>query len=141
MAGVAARPVPEVLIDANVLLRYLTGDPQELADRARMLLERAERGELVLVLTPLTVAECVWVLKSFYKHPLVDIADALQRVLALDGLRTPGLGLVSDALSSMARHNVDFADAYLAEQGRAEGMDVATFDRDFRRLGVQVLEP
>lgn len=118
-----APPVPNVLLDANVLLRYLIGDPQGMADRARTLLERAERGELVLILTPLILAECVWVLKSFYKHSLADIANALQRVLALDGLRTQRLDLVSDALSSMARHNVDFADAYLIwpSRGRPRG--------------------
>ena len=58
-------PVPNVLLDANVLPHYLIGDPQGMADRARTLLERAERGELMLILTPLILAECVWVLKSF----------------------------------------------------------------------------
>jgi predicted nucleic acid-binding protein len=131
---------PEVLLDANVLLRYLTGDPEAMADRARLLLERAEGGEFTLLLTPLTIAECVWVLNSFYKQPLPTIADALQRVLALDGVRVPELSLVSDALLSMARHNVDFADAYLAERGKADGLQIASFDRDFRRLGAEVVE-
>ena len=131
---------PEVLLDANVLLRYLTGDPAPMADRARVLLERAEGGEFTLLLTPLTMAECVWVLKSFYKQPLTAIAEALQQVLALDGLRVQDAGLISDALMSMARANVDFADAYLAELGKAGGLKVATFDQDFRRLGGETLE-
>lgn len=135
----SGRP-PEVLLDANVLLRYLTGDPVPMADRARALLERAESGELVLVLTPLTLAECVWVLKSFYKLPLNATAQALQQVLALDGLRIQDAALVTDALISMARNNVDFADAYLAELGKAGGLNVATFDQDFRRLGGETLE-
>ena len=135
-----AEHVPEVLLDAHVLLRYLTGDPVPMADRARALLERAESGEFVLVLTPLTIAECVWVLKSLYKQPLTAIADALQQVLALDGLRMQDAGLVTDALSTMARANIDFADAYLAELGKTRGLKVATFDQDFRRLGGETLE-
>ncbi|BDP40758.1 ribonuclease VapC [Deinococcus aetherius] len=134
-------PVSAALLDANILLRYLTGDPKPLADRARMLFERAERGEVRLILTPLTVAECVWVLKSFYKHPLPVIASALQQVMALGGVTTGQEGVVGDALTSMARHNVDFADAYLAELARRGGMSVATFDADFGRLGVTLLAP
>ena len=141
MTGKATRKAPEVLMDANVLLRYLTGEPEAMADRARGLLERAGRGELHLVLTPLTVAECVWVLKSFYKHSYPAIADALQQVLDLDGLRMQQGEVVTNALVSMARNNVDFADAYLAELGKAEGVAVATFEGVFQRLGGQVLTP
>ncbi|GAA4014201.1 type II toxin-antitoxin system VapC family toxin [Deinococcus rubellus] len=140
MADDRPKRPPEVLLDANVLLRYLTGDPAPMADRARVLLERAEGGELVLVLTPLILAECVWVLKSFYKQPLAAIADALQQVLALDGLRIQDVTLVTDALITMARANVDFADAYLAELGKAGGLKMATFDQDFRQLGGETLE-
>jgi len=140
MADEPSKRPPEVLLDANVLLRYLTGDPAAMADRARVLLERAETGEVVLILTPLILAECVWVLKSFYKHPLGAIAQALQQVLALDGLRVQDAALVTDALISMARANVDFADAYLTELGKAGGLKVATFDQDFRRLGGETLD-
>lgn len=130
---------PTALLDANILLRYLTGEPEDLADRARRLFERAERGEVRLILTPLTVAECVWVLKSFYKHSLAAVAGALQQVMALEGVNTGQEGVVGAALLSMARHNVDFADAYLAEVARREGLSVATFDREFERLGVALL--
>jgi predicted nucleic acid-binding protein len=132
-------PVPTALLDANILLRYLSGDPEDLADRARLLFERAERGEVHLILTPLTVAECVWVFKSFYKHPLPAIAGALQQVMALEGVSTEQEGVVGAALLGMARHNVDFVDAYLAELARRDGLSVATFDRDFGRLGVALL--
>ncbi len=45
------------------------------------------------------------------------------------------------ALDSMARVNVDFLDAFLAETVRQKGAAVASFDRDFRRLGVPWIEP
>lgn len=131
---------PEVLLDANVLLRYLTGDPAPMADRARALMERAENGEFLLVLTPLIVAECVWVLKSFYKHSFATIANALQQVFELDGLHAQDAELISAALTSVARSNVDFADAYLAQMAQAGAVKVATFDQDFSRLGAAILE-
>ena len=47
------------LVDANIFLRYLTEDLPEQAEKARDLLERAERGEEELVTTVLTIAEIV----------------------------------------------------------------------------------
>ena len=41
----------------------------------------------------------------------------------------------------MADKNVDFADAFLAEKARALGHAVYSFDQDFRRLNVDVVEP
>lgn len=56
--------------DANVLLRFLTGEPRDLAEKAARLMARAERGEVVIVLAPLVIAEVIRVLKSFYRHSL-----------------------------------------------------------------------
>ncbi len=73
-------------VDANVLLRFLTGEPKDLADKAARLLARAEKGEIVLVVFPLVLAEVVWVLKSFYRHSLEDIAGALVPLISADGI-------------------------------------------------------
>ena len=35
-------------VDANVLLRFLTGEPKDLADKAARLMARAEQGEIVI---------------------------------------------------------------------------------------------
>jgi predicted nucleic acid-binding protein len=49
-------------VDANVLLRLITNDPPELAERAASLVERAEQGEVILKVSSIVVAEVVWVL-------------------------------------------------------------------------------
>lgn len=134
-----SEPLQNVLLDANVLLRYLTNQPPEMAERSRLLLERSERGELRLILTPLVVAECVWVLKSFYKFSFAAISGALQQVLELSGVTTQQRPVISAALSSMVQHNVDFTDAYLAELARAEGMSMASFDQDFKKLSATLV--
>jgi len=56
---------PRLWVDANVVLRFLTRDPAEQAEKAAKLMAMAERGEVTLVLSTLTVAEIFWVLKSF----------------------------------------------------------------------------
>ena len=54
-------------VDANVIVRFLTKDSPDLSPRSLQLFRRAADGELVLRVTPLVVAEVVWVLGSFYR--------------------------------------------------------------------------
>ena len=128
-------------LDANVVLRLLTGDPPEAAAACLRLVEKAERGELLLRLSHLALAEVVWVLVRFYKVPKDRVAHQLVSLAAAPGVSVEEPDLVLGALFTMAEKNVDFADALLAAQARTRGEGVATTDRDFLRLGVDVVDP
>jgi predicted nucleic acid-binding protein len=130
-----------VWVDANVLLRLLTNDPPEMAEKAAALAVRAQRGEVVLRVAPLVVAEVVWVLGSFYGFSRREIADALTGVLMAEGVDAGDRELVLATLHSMAEANVDFVDAYLAQAAVAQGQAVCSFDEDFRRLDVDIVKP
>lgn len=124
-----------VWVDANVLLRFITGDPPEMAAQALTLFQRAERGEVTLRLAPLVLAEVVWVLTSFYKLPKKRITEVLVPLLAAKGVWSESPDLLMQALLSMSLANVDFVDAFLAETARRQGESVCSFDNDFDRLG------
>lgn len=126
-----------VWVDANVFLRLFTGEPKALAARAAALATEASRGQVVLRVSIVTVAEIVWVLHRFYEIPVPEIASTLSEFLCADGVRADSRDLVLEALAMMARAKVDFADALLSVQARAAGEPVATFDADFDRLGVE----
>lgn len=128
-------------IDANVLLRLITDEPLELAERATRLAEQAEQGNVNLRVLPIVVAEIVWVLNSFYKYSRTQITDVLVSLLTADGVCLEDSETVIHALERMASANVDFIDAYLAEVAHRSGEAVVSFDRDFRRLGVVWVEP
>ncbi len=42
-------PIQRQLVDTNVLARFFTGEPHEMAVKARRLVERADKGEILLV--------------------------------------------------------------------------------------------
>lgn len=128
-------------VDANVLLRLITNDPLDLAERSTQLVQRAEQGDITLKVSPLVVAEIVWVLNSFYKYSRTQIAEVLIPLLTSEGLLLENSELVIAALEQIATVNVDFADAYLAETARQQGESVVSFDRDFRRLNISWVEP
>ena len=53
---------PACLVDTDVLIRYFTRDDEAKAARALALLQRAERAELRLVVSPIVVFETVFTL-------------------------------------------------------------------------------
>jgi predicted nucleic acid-binding protein len=125
-------------LDANVLLRVLTDQPADLARRAKALMARAQRGDVLLVLPVVVLAEVVWVLGRYYGHERGRIATGLRDLLTTPGIAVEGADDVFDALTLMADHGVDFPDAYLAAAANRRGDSVATFDADFRKLGARI---
>ena len=129
-------------LDANVILRFLTKDPPQMAKRAAALLERAERGEILLIVWPLTLAEVFWVLKSFYKHPVVDICRVLLLFISAPGIDTLQREIIIRALELTRDQNVDFADALLALSAAQNNEAVCSFDEtDFKRLPAKWIVP
>jgi predicted nucleic-acid-binding protein len=129
-------------VDANVLLRFLTGEPSNLAERSARLMRRAEAGEILLHVSSLVVAEMVWVLKSFYSHSYADIAQVLVPLLSADGIEVEEREIMIRAIELARDKNVDFVDAVLALQAVRSGETVCTFDKtDFKRLPAQWTTP
>jgi len=122
-------------VDANVILRFLTGDPPEMEARAAALFKAVERGEVTLLVDDIVVAEVVWVLHSYYGHPPADISRALRDLIAHDGFEVKDKASVMEALRLFADKNVDFADALTAVHMAGEGVaEIFSFDMHFDRL-------
>ncbi len=131
----------KVWIDANVILRLLTGEPEAMASSAQKLFQRAERGELTLHLSTLVAAEVVWVLGSYYRVPRPRIAELVTQIAMAEGVECEQRGLLVDALALMVEKNVDLIDAYLARLAASDDGLVASFDRNFARLPTRHLHP
>jgi predicted nucleic acid-binding protein len=63
------------LVDTNVLVRFFTGDPPNLAAKARRLVQEADNGEVLLVILPVIVAETIYTLESFYEMERKEVAS------------------------------------------------------------------
>lgn len=122
-------------VDTTVILRFLTGDPPDMAAQARALLEAVEQGELTLVIDEIVVAETVWVLQSFYGYPSHEIARVVQELLSHKGLEADDEPGLLAALNLFADKNVDFADALVAVHMGQRGIrEIFSFDRHFDRV-------
>ena len=129
------------LVDTNLIVRYLVQDHEKHAKAAGKLFDACDRGDVVIVVLPAVLAECVFVLESFYEHPRGDIASALGRLISSPGVEIDA-AIHLDALDRYRKTKVHFVDCLIAATAATENMPVASFDQDFRkftdvRVGIQ----
>jgi len=122
------------LIDTNLIVRYLVQDHERHAKAAGGLFDACDRGHLVIVVLPAVLAECVFVLESFYEHPRGDIASALGRLISSPGVEIGDAAIHLDALDRYRKTKVHFVDCLVAATAAVESMPVASFDQDFRKF-------
>jgi len=127
------------LVDTNLIIRYLVQDHEQHSRIASRLFDSCARGELTLVLLPTVVAECVFVLESFYKHPRAEIARILAALISSRGVELADIDSHRDALTRYGASKLHFVDCLIAATAATVAIPVATLDREFRRFSdVQV---
>ena len=122
------------LLDANVVLRFLRDDHRTLSRRASALFESAAAGDCTIVLPAVVLAECVWVLRSFYDESHERVANVLTALVTSPGIAADEPEVTVDALARMAAHRLDYADCYLAARAARSDEPIASFDRDLDRF-------
>jgi predicted nucleic acid-binding protein len=132
----------KLLLDTNVIIRFLTGDHPAHSPRSRSLFARAAAGDVTLFVTDLALAETVWVLQSFYKLDRSAITTALIGLIGFAGIEVQNKAKLLSALRNFAQSGVNFVDAYHAAIAAAESIGIASFDRDFDQFAdVKRVEP
>lgn len=127
-----------MLLDTNVLVRHVTGQPALQARRATAFLRWADSLELA----DLILAEFVYVLESVYERPRPEIAAVARAVLAMAAVEVADERLLLHAVNLYETHRVDFAEAYLAARAAAGDGLIASFDRGLDRVvGIERVEP
>jgi len=132
------------VIDANLLVRYLTGDDPSKANDVKRLLLKAAQGELRLLIPSIVIAELVWVLQSFYKLERSEIVPLLNAILHTRGVEVSDKTVVSDAIAIYRDEAIDFIDAWIVAFAKAaEVRAIYTFDRKhFKGIdGIEMLRP
>jgi len=122
------------LVDTNLIVRYLVQDHEKHARAAGRLFEACDRGDLEIVVLPAVLAECVFVLESFYQRARGEIASALRLLISSPDVEIDEAAVHVDALERYGRSKVHFVDCLVAATASRENIAVATFDQDFRRF-------
>lgn len=132
-------PAAAPFVDTNVLVRYLTNDSPELAERAAAIVEGSEE----LLLSEVVLVEAAYVLTSVYGVSRAQVVDALMALVQRRNLRllTVAKPIALRALElCRGSGRVSFADAVLWAQARSAGAAaVYSFDEQFPEEAIEVL--
>jgi predicted nucleic-acid-binding protein len=92
-------------------------------------------GEVPLLLADLVLAECVYVLESFYEVGRARVAELIRAAIALPSIETVGTSVLMRALEVYELDRLDFAEAYLVAQAEATGIgEIVSVDRSIDRV-------
>ena len=116
-----------VILDANIILRYLLNDQPDMAEKAETYLLRGDA-----VVTTEVIAEVIYVLKGVYSLERTKIADTVRTFMDLAECRD--VDVIGSALDLYAEQNLDFVDCVLYGYHKVRGAEIATFDRKLSRL-------
>ena len=123
-----------LILDTNVLVRFLVQDDARQATAATRLIKDAQSGVYELLLDRMVLAELVYVLMSHYKQTRVDVANTALAIVRSPYVRVEREPELVDSLLRFRDHGVDWVDAWLAATGASSGLDLASFDRDFDKF-------
>ena len=116
----------KTLLDANVLLRYILNDNEEMSRIASELID----GTVYTV--PEVLAEVAYVLAKVYKANRADIATFLSAIV--NDVDVEPAHVVEKAIEVYRDNNLDFVDCMLVAYNKVEGTKVFTFDKKMNKL-------
>ena len=130
------------LVDTNVLIRFLTFDKGKKYKKLYNFFQSLERGDIQIELKLIVLFQVAFVLKSFYKIPIEQIADSLLDLLKYKGIRIKEKKIVQHALDIWRQKQADIVDCYLiACLHKDNRILLYSYDRDFDKFNMNRKEP
>lgn len=136
--------IKKVVIDTNLLVRYLTEDEPVKAKAVDNLLNKAIKGELKIIIPSIVIAELTWILESFYQMEEEKISELIEAIINTHGIEVTDKALINSALKIYRTKKIDLIDAWIIEFAREKGIKIIyTFDaKHFKDIkGIETLSP
>jgi predicted nucleic-acid-binding protein len=127
-------------LDTSVIVRYLTGDPADLA----VLAQRIVDDDVTLTLTDVVLTETLYVLTSVYRIPREIVVDRVIGLVSKKNIVVYALDkdtVIHGLLMCRRSGRVSISDAMIWVAARTAGAtQIFTFDRRFPSEGIELRE-
>jgi predicted nucleic acid-binding protein len=121
------------LIDANIIIRFLTGDHEVHLKKSIEIFKEIERGDLQVEILESVLMEVFFVMTKFYKLPKGEVIDDLKRILSLQGVVNSDKIIFHETLSLIENKNIDFVDALICAKHKLQDYGKLSFDSDIEK--------
>lgn len=122
-----------ILVDTNVILRFLLRDDKNLFKIANSIFKSAESGKTKIYIDELVVAESIWALTSFYKKDKKEVCNLLLKLFSKNWLINPRKNLIFSSLKLCVSTKLSYIDCWVYELSKLKFMKLETFDKDLLR--------
>ncbi len=122
------------IMDANILLRYLLNDIPHQAEEAEKYFQKAQQGEIQVMVPMMVILEGVFALTKVYKKSRRQVASGLRSLVTLPYLEVESREEILEALRLWGQERISFVDALLYVQAQKQGAKLVTFDVKLKRL-------
>jgi len=118
----------EVILDANAVLRFITCDNVEKWKKVSALIDTSD-----CIVSIEVIAEVVYNLEKFYKHPRPLVAAEIKDFIAIKENLVFEENVVRYGCNSYASTNLDFVDCLLIAYANVKGNLIFSFDDDLNK--------
>ncbi len=117
-----------ILLDTNIILRFLRHDQPQHFGYVRKLFQEAEKGTIDCYIDPVVFAEVIWTLTSFYKVNRSEISTKLETLLVQKWMVNEHKQTLLSALHQYQETNLDYIDCWLLAVSEEKNIILETFD-------------
>ena len=126
-----------IIIDANVILRYLLKDNEKFYKEAEALFNDVFSGKKRIWIMHSVIAEVVYVLLKLYSAPRKEIAEVLTEFMKIKGVKVQDKEIFFHAFKIFEKKNLDFVDCLLCAYSKK--YQVISFDKKLNKCIKEVI--
>lgn len=103
-------------------------DIKEQAEKVEALFQAAEKGKWVLILSPVVIAEVVFVLETYYRIAIKDVSARIQALLMQTFIEVEHEKAIA-GLWQWYENGMHFVDSFLISLKNFENGEIFSFDK------------
>src|SRR3989304_5195179 len=131
-----------VVLDTNVILRYLTNDVPAQAEKVKKRFLDAAKGKIQFEILPMTVVEIIFQLANWYNLAKDDICRMILALFSPDWIIIREKEIIFEAISLYRLKNIDIVDLLVFVTSKNDNKKILSFDKDFDKLSPKIrLQP
>jgi predicted nucleic-acid-binding protein len=130
----------KIIVDTNVIVRYLINDQPELHKKARGFLDLVKLGKFKAYIEQTVFTEVIFVLTKLYNIPRDKIKESLHNLLLYRGFHNNEKDILIESLNIYVQTNLHIVDCIIAAKARFEGLEIESFDKELLKYSNATIE-
>ena len=118
-----------IIVDTNIILRYLLQDSEELSKKAIEIIDNNE-----IFIPTEVIIEASYVLKKVYNVEKEKIYEAIKLLIDMEDTNFQNKETIEMAFKTYMEKNLDIVDCMLYAYNKNENYDIKTFDKKLGKL-------